>query len=427
MNKFQLIIIAVFGAFIVVAVFMFAIARNSGDSQNQEVIVWGTMDEREFDTIYRSSSLASDKSVDLVYRQKNNKSYDKDFVEALASGTGPDVFFMPENSIIKYANKVFVIPYVNYPLRNFKDNFVEEAELLLADEGILGLPLSLDPIVMYWNRDILSSVGIASVPLFWADMHALSEKITIKDKDSNLKRATVSLGEFANIDNAKEIISALLLQTGNPIVVIDANKKYSSVLNDKFGYAISPIESVLTFYTDFANPAKKSYSWNRSLPNSKNFFAAGDLAFYLGFASKVGEIKKINANLNFDIALLPYVKNAGNRYTYGRMQSLAISKSSQNIAGAFKVINALSSNEAQEAITLVRLASVRRDISSKDYNDSFKAVIAKSALISRGWYDPDPEATNILFADMIESITSGRERISAISTKAQLNLQALLN
>ena len=51
--------------------------------------------------------------------------------------------------------------------RDFKNTYIEEGELYLAANGILGLPITVDPMVMYWNRDIFSSAAIAAPPSYW--------------------------------------------------------------------------------------------------------------------------------------------------------------------------------------------------------------------------------------------------------------------
>ena len=71
-------------------------------------------------------------------------------------------------------------------------------------------------------------------------------------------------------------------------------------------------------------------------------FAAGDLAFYFGFASEISKIRDKNPNLNFDVTFFPQPKGASVAVTFGRMQGLAVLKSSQNSGAAFQVISAMT-------------------------------------------------------------------------------------
>ena len=57
--------------------------------------------------------------------------------------------------------------------------------------------------------------------------------------------------------------------------------------------------SVLKFYTDFADPLKDVYSWNKSFSNSRDAFSAENLVFYLGYASELQSLINKNPNQNF--------------------------------------------------------------------------------------------------------------------------------
>ena len=50
--------------------------------------------------------------------------------------------------------------------------------------------------------------------------------------------------------------------------------------------------SVLTYYTDFANPLKSVYSWNRSFSSSRDAFLAQNLAVYFGPGSEIEYITR---------------------------------------------------------------------------------------------------------------------------------------
>ena len=80
-------------------------------------------------------------------------------------------------------------------------------------------------------------------------------KITKVDGNLNIERSAAYLS--ANLEmssNAKEIISLLILQAGNPIVKIDKEEP-ASVLKDRFDFPF-PSEAALCFYTEFSNPSK---------------------------------------------------------------------------------------------------------------------------------------------------------------------------
>jgi len=169
MTNFQIAIIGIFLFFILIGVTLFAtFGHNSGRNTLGKVEIWGTIDRGVMDKIIDNLQLKGGNVYDgLSYKQLDTNTFDDSLAEALASGDGPDVFIFPQNSILKQESKIFPIPYKNYPMRNFKDKFIEEGELFLNSQNILAFPFIVDPMVMYWNRDIFSRNGISAPPKFW--------------------------------------------------------------------------------------------------------------------------------------------------------------------------------------------------------------------------------------------------------------------
>lgn len=426
MTNFQIGIIAVFVVLAIVGVIAFAGVGGIGNKEDGigQIEIWGTVPKEAMDSLLDSVSEADERFKNVKYIEKDSETYQQEFIEALASGVGPDLLLIGHNSIIRNQDKLIEVSYQSFSQRNFKDTFIEEGELYLTSTGILGLPFSVDPLVMYWNRDIFQSAGIANPPKFWDEFFTLSPKITQRDPSSNITRSFTALGEFGNIENAKEIISAFIVQSGNPIVVGTENG-LESVLDSKFDFIMAPTESAVRFYTEFSNPVKSVYSWNRSLSNSKQLFSAGDLAVYFGFASELPNIVRANPNLNFDIAVLPQLRDADTRITYGKMSAFAIPRSSKNPNNAFITANILTSANASAFYSSISgLPPARRDLLAVEQTNAISSVFYNSAIISKAWLDPDNTQTKMIFKNMIESVTSGKANLSeAVSTaSAELNL-----
>ena len=348
-------------------------------------------------------------------------------MESLADGIGPDIVILREDSIYKNRNKIFVIPYKNYSERVFKDSFIEEGELFLSPEGVMGVPFIIDPMVMYWNRDIFSNNLVSQPPKYWDEMNTLVNKITKKDSAGNVLQSTVALGEWRNITNSKEIISLLLLQAGTPIVSRDSNGALISVLNGSFDRPIKPSQSAISFFTQFSNPTAPTYTWNRSLPSSLNFFLSGNLATYLGFASEIFSIQQKNSNLNFDVTYIPQIRDTTKKTNFAHIYALAIVRQSREAPSAYTAIRALTEAGAIKALeAATNLPPVRRDLLADQPSDAFRAVFYNSALISSSWIDPNPVATASIFRDMIEGVTGGRVRLSDGLNKANQDLSAEL-
>jgi ABC-type glycerol-3-phosphate transport system substrate-binding protein len=264
-------------------------------------------------------------------------------------------------------------------------------------------------------------------PVSWTEIAGLIPKMTKVDQSANILNSTVALGEFRNVVNAKDILSALFIQSGTPIVSLSSDGVFQSTLKDNYGLGTSPAVLALQFYSDFSNPSRPQYSWNRSLANSLDTFANGDLAMYFGFASEFTLIKTKNPNLNFSTALLPQIAGAKVNSTFGYMLGMSIMRSSTNPSGAYTVINALTSAEAFPFwSSIFNLPSARRDILSQPETNATKSVFNQSAIISKGWYDPNALSTGAIFQNMVESYTTGRESIDSVISTASARLDSLL-
>lgn len=431
MNTFQIVILGVFGVALVIAVLIFSgFIPTKGDRSDLRgtVTIWGTLEQELIFTPLEELNRENDRKFIIEYIEIRRETFDRDLVEALASGTGPDMILLPQDLILRHKDKVLLIPYETMSVRDFQNTFIEEGELYLSQDGIVALPFSLDPLVMYWNRDLFSSAAIAQVPQFWDELFTLGPRITQIDQARNIRKSIIAFGEYRNVNHAKEILALLMLQAGDSIIQKNNNNDDLIVtLGEQQELVTPPSQSALRFYTEFSNSAKPFYSWNRSLPNAKDFFIRGDLALYIGFASERKEIKEKSPHLNFDVALMPQARDSARKTTYGKMVGVAVLKSSTNIPTAFFASFQLTGRDfSRQFSERASLPSVRRELLSRSATTAHQQVFNDSALISRAWFDPSPRETESIFKDMIENVVSGRLRLSDAIVRAQKELTLLL-
>lgn len=428
-GNFQIIILIVFIGLAIFGILVFSGAIPIGGNNNSgalgTVVLWGTVPNTAMTSIIDEFN-TNNKTFVVKYVQKNAATLDQDLLEALAGGVGPDMFFLPDNLAFHYANKIFTIPYSSYPLASFKNNFAGAGEVFLTSEGILAFPLSIDPLMMYYNRSMLDANAVVSPPKFWDELVSLVPTLNKKDDANKIIKSAVALGHFSNVVNAKEILSTLFMQTGNRIV-IEKDDSFSSNLN---ATPLSPsysLASILKLYTSFADPNQNVYSWNKSFPNSNDAFSREDVALYFGFASELASLINRNPNQNLAIAPFPQIKNANFKLTGAHVTGIAILSSSKNFNTAFTAASLMSTGDfASKFAIATSVAPARRDLLQTKRTDAFSPIVYNTALYARSWLDPSSVDTNNIFRGMIDGVLSGNMNVDVAITDANAKLDLLL-
>ncbi|MFA6515010.1 MAG: extracellular solute-binding protein [Candidatus Paceibacterota bacterium] len=432
MSNFQTILIAIFLSFFVFGVLIFSglikIPGSTVDNGLQgKVVIWGTFPSSSMSKILDNIRSAN-RDLSLSYVSKDPATYQQNLIEAFANGVGPDLFIITSDQIQKDINFLYKIPYTDYKQKTFIDSFVDGADIYTDSEGVLGFPLVVDPMVLYYNKDILSNEAIVSPPASWDELFTLNSTLTKKENNGTITQSMIALGQYENLNNAKDILATLLIQNNNPIVKKGTDLVYLSVLNSNpLGLTVSPVATVFKFFMEFSNPSNTAYSWNRSLPSSLDMFTGGKLAFYIGRASELFNIESLNPNLSFDVTQIPQIKNTTIKRTYGEIYAIAINKKSANISTALNIASNLSlGDNAKNFATSVSLPPASRALLADKPNDPYLFTFFNSALISRSWPDPDKIKTDTIFSELVENILSNRLSVYEAVNKAQSQLEVLI-
>ena len=202
-NNFQIIILTVFVAILVVAVLMFSgflgpkIGSNNSSKVAGTAIIWGTLPQAEINDVFSKFYIGSDYNVSYV--QKPEETYRENLLEAFSSGTGPDLFFVTDQNVASFESKLIPFTYEQFNQRDFKDTFITEADLFAGTNGYNAIPVLIDPIVMYWNKGIFDSSGIADVPKTWDDVKKITPILTKKTDSGVISQSSIGLSFMNNI------------------------------------------------------------------------------------------------------------------------------------------------------------------------------------------------------------------------------------
>lgn len=427
MNTLQIVIITFSIIIAVVALLIFGGLlpgfRATAPGEAGEISFWGILPRETLAPALEDFSRRF-RNIKVEYKEIEPENYIDELVGALAAERGPDVFLLPQDQITRRADLIFTLDSKTYPLRAFRDNFADIGELYVRPEGVIGLPLYIDPLVLYWNRDLFRNAGLTLPPKFWDEFLASAKTLTIKD-GSRITQAGAALGEFSNIKNAKDVLALLMLQTGNKIT--DPATLHPVFAQKPTGAALSPAEEAFLFFTGFSNSIKENYSWNRVQPEAIQAFGAGRLAMYIGYASEIERILALNPHLNFDAAEVPRRRGEALRSTYGRSAALALSAQSPNKATALTFMYEMTGQNAQTLLGQNSfLAPALRNVLGTTQENPVLEVFYRSAVRALGWLDPDPEANAKIWEETALSISSGAKSVNQAVSDAQRKFETLI-
>lgn len=423
LRPFELALVIIFGGLALGALIMLKFyqpAPKQDDGivvQVGEVTIWGTLPSGSIKTLLTELSEGSDSYLGVTYQYFEPDEFDGKLLSALADGTGPDLVLLSHEKLAEMRKRIQPVSYESFPLRDFKNSYIDGAEIFALSDGLYGYPIVVDPLMMYWNRDLLSTEGYLAAPKSWESLvNVYFSELIERDFNRTISRSVVAMGEYGNVRNAFGIISALLMQQGTLGVLESGEGEYRISLNTS-NSDTEPLTTTADFYTRFSKPSNSLYSWNRAFEEDLKQFISQNLVFYFGYGSEAKQIERLNPNLNFDIAEIPQGETATLRRTYGRFYALSALKSSDNKVGASAVMLTLANAaNTQKIATATGMAPVYRSLVSQGSNDTYGRVIYQSAAISYGWLNPDLHATNQYFETMMRDINENRRDVSGATS-----------
>jgi len=372
---------------------------------------WGIDDEDAFKSALQSYSTLYP-NVSINYHQINPNDYESQLVDALASQKGPDILMIKHNWVYKHGNKLYP---TDISLRDLKSGFVDVvADDLYVNNKLWGLPLWVDALALYYNKDIFNSAGIVQPPQTWDEFLKDAQLLTKKNQSGEILQSGAAFGAVNNIPNAVDIVLLLMMQNGQDIVDENGRAIFDS---DKGANA-------LNFYLSFSNPISPNYCWHNNFPDALELFSQGKVAMMIDYSSAMKKIEKLNPYLNYGIAPLPQVKDSTIKKNYADYWALAVSAISKHPQDAWNFIYYLVNNQNNSLIDYLNYTSrpaANRVFLQSCKNDVKLGVFCEEVLRAKSWMQFNPEKNSQILQNMLESIISGRITIpAALNQAAQL-------
>ena len=391
-----------------------------------ELEFWGVFDDSDIFKPLIDDFNQENKHITINYYKKNYETYEKDLLEAMATGRGPDIYMIHHTWMPRYEDKFLGASSELISLKDFQEGFTDVVyNDFVIDGYVVAMPLSVDTLALYYNKDIFNTAGIPQPPKTWEEFLTVVEKTTTKDERGNIIQAGAALGTARNVNRSTDILSLLMLQSGTQMVDQNKTKAIFDLLVSNNGESFYPGQRALEFYTDFANPLKSSYTWNTRMHYSIDAFYEGKVAMMFNYSYSLPTIRAKSPYLNFGIAPMPQIKDSDKDINYANYWGLTSSINSEAPTEAWQFIIWLTNKDnTQKYLEATKKPTARRDLVTWQRNDKDLGVFADQSLTAHSWYQVDNSAIEQYFADMIESIvlsnTTIKEAINKVANQITL-------
>lgn len=316
-------------------------------------------------------------NVSINYRQFSYDEYEQAILEGFAEDRGPDLFSIPNNQVDHYLSKIEPMPAVmksvvkakvksgfqdktiysyqqtaGYTAEDVRNYFVKTVgdDVLRGEVGkeqIYGLPLSVDPLVLFYNRDLLNNAGIANPPQNWTEFADQVGKITVKNPDNDsIMLAGAAFGAGTNVQRAPDILASIMMQNGAKMSV-ENQVAFDAVPPNITAPGVYPSVDALRFYIDYASEGKATYTWSAAQPDSFDAFAQGRVAMFFGYSYHAAQLRDKAPRLRVGVVPIPQLQaGVANRVTAANYWVETVAKKSAEKATAWDFVRFAASADA---------------------------------------------------------------------------------
>jgi ABC-type glycerol-3-phosphate transport system substrate-binding protein len=415
---------------------------------------WQTFDDSDaFDEIIAKYQ-AIHPNIQIEYKKLRYEEYENELLNAWAEDRGPDIFSVHNTWIKKYQTKLAPMPaeitmaYLvevgtiqkekvpqlktvkSLTTRELKNNFADVVanDVVLEDGKIYGLPLSVDTLALFYNRDLLNSAGISNAPAYWnKDFQQNIKKLTKVDPLKGLTQSGIALGTSNNINRFGDILSVLMMQNG--AIMQNGERVTFNTIPETITAGYNPGLEAMRFYTDFANQNKEVYSWNEDQENSLEAFTSGQLAMFIGYSFNIENIRAQNPKLNFDIAPLPQIEGNPIKTNFANYWVTGVSKKSKYTNEAWDFVQFLTKEEsAKTYLAKTKKPTALKALINTQKDDEDLGVFAEQILSAKSWYHGksinDAERA---IGEMIDRFLIDPYRMQEVLNDGALKVQQTIN
>ncbi len=404
--------IVIFVVLIVLVIIFIGVKFHRTASRPVTLEMWGIIDDPQVISSLTTKYHRLYPNVSIKYSSKKQETYPQELLQAFASDKSPDVFMLFGNWLPLYEDKITPLNIQRdkiLNLKTFNELYPEAAgQELIQGEYLKGIPLYIDTLSLYYNKDVFNYYNIALPPATWEEVLKLVPQLRKTSPEGQITKAAIAMGTGSNTNWSTDILAALMMQQGSS--VIDPQTKQvtfqeSRRESDSSYKMISPGEEALKFYTQFANPRSRYYTWGSEFLNSVPVFTMDGASMLIGYNRAQKIIKENNPGLNYGIAPLPHFANSSTNVNVASIMTLVVSKRSPHSQIAWDFLKFLAQKDnAQFYFLQTKNPPARRDLIQSYLTDPQAGVFIGQTLSSKTWYQPDFQQVFQIFNDMIDSV-----------------------
>lgn len=385
---------------------------------------WGVFDKS--DTIKPLlKKFTNQTGISVNYRVFSDlDDYRETLLIELAAKEGPDIFMVHNSWIPKYRDLLQPLPleFLVTP-ESVRQNFVDAvAEGLVLEkndaktlerkkkekdfipgEDIVGLPMYVDSLGIYYNKEIFRNVLTKSFPAPATTWQGIKQDViklnrpTTADPEG-FKLSGIALGRTDNISRGLDVFYNLYAQFGGTNLTNAIAEKG----RDDQGRSYEPLAAALNFFASFSrNTNLQEYAWNSEMglgaPEKElNAFVRGKVAMIFGYSYYYETIKSlieqssrrgISGSINLsDVEIAPFPQifdpsEGEPKVVLADYFALAVPKTSKYPSEAWQVILQLTSSESEsEYIKTTKRPPSRRELLNQRRSDLLYGTFADQAV-----------------------------------------------
>ncbi len=399
---------------------------------SNKITLWTPIDDASAYDPFIEALRAEKVTLEVV--QKDAANYEAEVIDAIAGGSGPDIWLVRNDWFTKHHSKLSLMAETSTEsggtLYDFKKQYITQvAQELIVNNGIYGVPLSADPLVLYYNPALFEPVYdsyteqarktgkdmdertkklLSEAPKTWDDFLDTVKLFNAKSKGTK----AVAMGTSNNINDAPDILYLLMHQNGTIFTSPDQKSAAFQLPSSSAVRAnYYPGTKALEFYTNFALPKSGVYSWSESMPDALTAFMEGKIAMMIGYSSFQKNITQLYPNLSYEVLPIPQVKQTLSPVGFVKYWAMGVNRNSKNGSLAWYVVNYLaqSSNRSEYLRATKRYPITSGDLPTLSEAKANSNSIESQIVLAKPVFKPDAARYDSVIAEMITNVVRNKQ------------------